>query len=315
MLALVRSRGGAADAVSRAVARGRFDGVLVDHLCRVRLLVSETSGGQPLVRLAHELLVRAWTRFARWVDEDADFQRWLATMEERVADDELLSESRLGPAEQWLAERRADIPAEVVQLVERSRSVWRRRVAELEQAKTAAEAAAAEAEARRLAAAAELLTATTAPGGTLPLVLASESIRTLWTVEGDTALRHALRTAPVPIARIPAVVDGYVTTRLTSTGSHVVRDVVDVPRQRGSTELYEVDVEQGKCSPIHHGTVSSRFLQTVVRYCTRIPTPGWRPSTSAPGPHWSRTAVACRLSRRSSPRTAPAWPSSVGTMR
>lgn len=118
-------------------------------------------------------------------------------------------------------------------------------------AKAAAEAAAAEAEARRLAAASELLTVTTAPGGTLPLVLASESIRTLWTVEGDAAIRHALRTAPVPVARVPAVDDGYVTTRLTPTGSHVVRDVVDVEWQRGRTELYQVDVEQGTCSPIH----------------------------------------------------------------
>lgn len=233
MLGLVRSRGGASEAVSRAVVRSRFDGPLVDHLCRTRLLASETSGGEPLVRLAHESLVRAWARFARWVDEDADFQRWLATMEERVTDDELLSESRLGPAEQWLAERPADIPAEVVELVEHSRSVWRRRVAELEHAN-------AEAEARRLAAASELLTATTAPGGTLPLALAMESIRTLWTLEGDTALRRALRTAPVPVVRIPNPGDGLPITRLTTTGSHVIR----------GKELFEVDLDRREYRPV-----------------------------------------------------------------
>jgi WD40 repeat protein len=154
-------------------------------------------------------------------------------MEERVADEELLSESRLGPAEQWLAERPADISAEVVELVEQSRSVWRRRIAELERAN-------AEAEARRLAAASELLTATTAPGGTLPLALAIESIRTLWTLEGDTALRHALRTAPVPVVRIPDPGDGFTDPRLTSSGSHVIR----------GKELFEVNLEEREYRPV-----------------------------------------------------------------
>jgi hypothetical protein len=211
LLALVRSRGGAAAAVAKAVPRSRFigSGPTVDGLIRHRLLVSESVGDEPLVRLAHESLIRSWPRFARWVDEDADFQRWLAAMEERADTDDLLADTRLGIAEHWLAQRGGDVPDDVVRLVERSRSAWRQRVAELESARAAAEVAAdrareaaAEARARQLAAASELATATGARGGTLALTLAVESVRTRWTLAGDTALRHALRTAPLPLVRL-----------------------------------------------------------------------------------------------------------------
>lgn len=236
MLSLVRSRGGAAEATGKAVPRHRFEatGPVVDDLCRYRLLVVEPAtsnrgDGEPLVRLAHESLVRAWSRFARWVDEDADFQRWLATMEERVADNELLADSRLGPAEHWLAERGSDVPDEVVRLIERSRSVWHQRVAELETARAAAveaasraERTAAEADARRLAAASELASVTGARGGALPILLATESVRTWWTLEGVTALRRALRTAPLPVTQLPDDERGRATTRLTATGDHLV---------------------------------------------------------------------------------------------
>ncbi|MEU0744630.1 trypsin-like peptidase domain-containing protein [Streptomyces sp. NPDC006134] len=212
LLALVRSRGGAAEAAAKAVPRARFTDSrpAVDELVRQRLLVAEADGHEPLVRLAHEALIRAWPRYARWVDEDADFQRWLAGMEERAGTDDLLADTRLGVAEHWLAERGDDIPYDVVRLVERSRSAWQRRVAELEAARAAAEAAAdtaraaaAEARARQLAAASELATATGVRGGPLPLALAVESLETRWTLAGDTALRHALRTAPLPLGRVP----------------------------------------------------------------------------------------------------------------
>lgn len=212
LLALVRSRGGAAEAAAKAVPRARFTDSkpAVDELVRQRLLVAEADGHDPLVRLAHEALIRAWPRYARWVDEDADFQRWLAGMEERAGTDDLLADTRLGVAEHWLAERGGDIPNDVVRLVERSRSAWQRRVAELEAARAAAEAAAdtaraaaAEARARQLAAASELATATGIRGGPLPLALAMESLETRWTLAGDTALRHALRTAPLPLGRVP----------------------------------------------------------------------------------------------------------------
>jgi WD40 repeat protein len=263
MLALVRSRGGAAEASSRAVPLPRFDGMrpLIDDLCRERLLVVDTGSGdgEPLVRLAHESLVRAWPRFARWVDEDADFQRWLATMEERVADDELLADSHVATAEQWLAERGPDIPEDVVQLVHRSRTVLRQRIAELEAARAAAVEAAAEAEARRLAAAAELATATSGAGA-VPLVLAAESVKTCWTLEGDSALRHALRTAPVPIAEIPCPPSDKTSASLMGSGTHIARETVTFRQSsRGQTQLFKVDVDEGSYHEVYQAEDTVQF--------------------------------------------------------
>ncbi len=267
MLALVRTRGGAAEATGRAVPRRRFDatGLLVEELCRYRLLVVEPAVDdrgvdEPLVRLAHESLVRSWSRLAGWVDEDAEFQRWLATMEERTADDELLADSRLGPAEHWLAERRADVPDEVVRLVERSRSAWRQRVAELEAARAAAEAAAARAEARRLAVAAELVAVTGGRGGPLPLTLAVESVRTCWTLEGDTALRHALRTAPRLVTRLPVDDRDPGPARLRATGDQVVRHLfAPGSADRVWTQLLELDFDGPGWREVHQEEGRVRF--------------------------------------------------------
>ena len=71
--------------------------------------------------LAHEALIRSWSRLTRWVDSDAGFQHWLVTMEDRVAENELLPEARISEAEHWLAERPDDIPAEVHELVGRTK--------------------------------------------------------------------------------------------------------------------------------------------------------------------------------------------------
>ncbi|MEV7628870.1 trypsin-like peptidase domain-containing protein [Actinoplanes sp. NPDC089786] len=268
MLALVRTHGGAAEAIGRAAPRRRFEatGLLIEELNRYRLLVVEPAlpgqeDDEPLVRLAHESLIRSWERLAGWVDEDSEFQRWLATMEERIADDELLGDTRIGAAEHWLAERRADIPDEVVRLVERSRSAWQRRIAELEAARAAAveaadraQRAAAEADARRLAAASELATATSIRGGPLPLALAIESLATAWTFEGDSALRHAMRTAPCPVARLEDNGEKYARIRLSSTGDHLIRTVRDGSSDRfpqGLTEVFHVGFDDPGCHLVH----------------------------------------------------------------
>ena len=70
--------------------------------------------------LAHEALVRSWSQLARWVDEDADFQRWLATVEERAVQGEGISENRLEEATRWVAERRDDVPDHIRQFVAES---------------------------------------------------------------------------------------------------------------------------------------------------------------------------------------------------
>ena len=107
-------------------------------------------GPTATTELAHEALIRSWSRFARWVDSDAGFQRWLVTMEDRASENELLPEARISEAERWLAERPDDIPAEIHELVGRSRNLLVQRIAELEDARNRAEKAAREAEDARL---------------------------------------------------------------------------------------------------------------------------------------------------------------------
>jgi hypothetical protein len=126
MLKLVRSRGGAAEATRRIVQESDLEDEwpFVEELARHRLTVlgSDVSGHIVTVELAHEALIREWPRFETWVNEDADFQQWLFFMEERGLEGEILSESRLEEAHNWLLQRSRDIPADFVRLIERSKT-------------------------------------------------------------------------------------------------------------------------------------------------------------------------------------------------
>ncbi|GAA0905276.1 hypothetical protein Vau01_106060 [Virgisporangium aurantiacum] len=148
LLSMVRSRSGAAAAV-RVVARKEHigpDWAIAEQLARpdYRLVVLGPDG-PGTAELAHEALIRGWRRFGDWVDEDAEFQRWLATMEERAADGDLLSDTRVEEAQRWLGERGADVPGTVIQLIARSRSAVQNRIDELEAARLQSEVALREA--------------------------------------------------------------------------------------------------------------------------------------------------------------------------
>ena len=201
MLAMVRSRGGHDEAIRRLVSRGHLgeDWAIAEEMAARRLLVlgRDTVAEEDIAELAHEALIQAWPRFASWVDDDADFQHWLSTMEERAAEGDLLSDARIAEAERWMADRLADIPDDVKQLVEESRSEWHRRMSELEEARNQAQNAARQAEARRLAAAAELALASRGVAWQVPIALGIESLQLAPTVEGDIATRHAIRATPI----------------------------------------------------------------------------------------------------------------------
>ncbi|MGH3702601.1 MAG: hypothetical protein ACRDQY_24775, partial [Pseudonocardiaceae bacterium] len=113
------------------------------------MMNDDTTGRTATAELAHEALIRSWSRFATWVDSDAGFQRWLVTMEDRVTENEPLPETRISEAERWLTERSDDIPVEVRELIGRSRTLLLQRIAELEQARNRAEEAARQAEQAR----------------------------------------------------------------------------------------------------------------------------------------------------------------------
>ncbi|MGP4115060.1 nSTAND1 domain-containing NTPase [Streptomyces sp. 4N509B] len=126
LLSMIRARGGSASAV-RVTARRSHLG----EDWHVAQLMSEPEqrlvvlgpDGSDTAEIAHEALIRGWNKLAAWVDEDADFQQWLAMMEERAAEGDLLSALRVAEAQRWLDERRADVPYAVVELVEHSSSV------------------------------------------------------------------------------------------------------------------------------------------------------------------------------------------------
>ncbi len=146
LLACVRSRSGALTATRRVVSRDRLaqDWAVVEKLAEARLVMTsqDPTHQSATVELAHEALIQSWERLATWVDADAQFQRWLATMEERVAEDEPLIEARISEAQQWLTERPEDIPPEVRDLIEHSNTLAQQRITELEQARLRAEEAA-----------------------------------------------------------------------------------------------------------------------------------------------------------------------------
>ncbi|WP_367138291.1 ATP-binding protein [Saccharothrix sp. HUAS TT1] len=135
LLAMVRSRDGAVSATRAVVRRAHLgdDWAVAEALARpANRLVVLGSDGPGTAEIAHEALIREWTRLASWVDEDARFQRWLTVMEERAEEGEVLSDVKVEEARQWLAERPADIPSAVVRLISRSWTAVRRRIRELE---------------------------------------------------------------------------------------------------------------------------------------------------------------------------------------
>ena len=83
LLALVRSRGGAADATRRVVSRDRLgaDWDIAQALASHRLVTisRDDSKGTETAEIVHEALIREWPTLATWVNNDSStFQRWLS---------------------------------------------------------------------------------------------------------------------------------------------------------------------------------------------------------------------------------------------
>jgi len=126
LLSMVRARGGAASAVRVTAQRSHLgNDWSITHLLADpdRRLVVLGSGGPETAEIAHVALIREWGRLAAWVEEDAVFQQWLAVMEERARDKDLLSATRVAEAQRWLGERRNDIPQDVADFIEHSSAV------------------------------------------------------------------------------------------------------------------------------------------------------------------------------------------------
>lgn len=98
---------------------------LVDALTKARLLVqSQSEAGQPIVEVAHEALLRSWTRLAKWIEETQDDLRLLRQVRlgagewERAGrkDDDLLTGTRLERARQLDANGLAELEQSYISL-------------------------------------------------------------------------------------------------------------------------------------------------------------------------------------------------------
>jgi len=133
MLACVRSHGDAALATRCTLDKDSSmvtaDWDLVTTLVDRRLLTlgADPLDRTPIVELAHEALIRSWTRLRNWVDADADFRRWLTIMQERKENELLHDYASIAEAERWLAERSTEIPRKIRELVARSKHARRRK--------------------------------------------------------------------------------------------------------------------------------------------------------------------------------------------
>ncbi|MEV7065326.1 ATP-binding protein [Streptomyces collinus] len=126
LLAMVRSRGGSANAVRVTAHRSHLgDDWRVAQLLAgpEHRIVVLGSNGPDTAEIAHEALIREWGRLSGWVQEDAAFQQWLSLVEERAREGDLLSATRVAEAQRWLGERADDIPPEVAAFVEHSGEV------------------------------------------------------------------------------------------------------------------------------------------------------------------------------------------------
>ncbi|WP_332108907.1 response regulator [Streptomyces gossypiisoli] len=126
LLAMVRARGGSANAVRATTHRSH----LGDDWHVARLLAEPDhrivvlgSAGPDTAEIAHEALIREWDRLSGWVQEDAAFQQWLSVMEDRAREGDLLSATRVAEAQRWLGERKNDIPPDVAAFIEHSSEV------------------------------------------------------------------------------------------------------------------------------------------------------------------------------------------------
>jgi WD40 repeat protein/DNA-binding SARP family transcriptional activator len=155
----------------RVVTRGELGETnwqLVRKLADARLLITDRSpSGQDTAEVAHEALIRSWTRLRGWLDEDRTFRTWQhrlrSALEQWEAtnfdDGALLRGAPLAEAEAWAAERREDLSPQEQAFIDKSLALSEkeRRDAEAQQARELAQAQAlaelerqkAEAEQRR----------------------------------------------------------------------------------------------------------------------------------------------------------------------
>ena len=218
LLRLVRTPVGSPDlATQQRVFQSQIPAAewqIIRRLADARLVTVDTgpTDREPYAELAHESLITAWQRLNNLVTENAEFLNWLARVEHRAAEGDPLPEARIAEARRWLEARPDDIPKAVVAFIKSSETAAEVQLRELrdardraEKAKEQAEMSARRADALRLAANAEAALHSARSAMVVALALATESILTAPTMQGDLVLRHILRLHPRTITRLDHV--------------------------------------------------------------------------------------------------------------
>jgi WD40 repeat protein len=200
LLKLVRTHGFDAGLATRQRVRkadvSDAEWEVLQRLADARLVILDTGvDNQPHAELAHDSLITSWARLRELLRENGDFLGWLAWARQRAEEGDPLPEARIAEARHWLASRPDDIPGEIRDFIQTSQTAIESRMGELRDARDRAEA-------QRLAADAELALRTARLPVLTALALATESVLTHPTVQGDQALRQVLRMHPRTHARL-----------------------------------------------------------------------------------------------------------------
>ncbi len=168
---------------------------VVSQLLGKRLIVSRREEPRgDVLEIAHEALLTKWDRLSEWIASDRTFLDWRSRMR-NLLDADLLPETELAEARGWMADRPADIDADIQAMISRSQTHYEQQVRHLEEARDRAERAALKSDALRLASQSEQAHLSSSSAG---ISLAVESLLKIPTVQGDLALRRALAHAARP---------------------------------------------------------------------------------------------------------------------
>jgi hypothetical protein len=75
---------------------------VIQDLSKARLTINDKSPtGEPYAELVHESLIMAWRRLRSLVNDNADFLKWLARVQQRAEDADPLPEAGIEEARRW----------------------------------------------------------------------------------------------------------------------------------------------------------------------------------------------------------------------
>jgi len=141
---------------------------MAQHLANARLVVTgRDAAGQETAEIAHEALIKGWSRLHQWLNENRAFRVWQERLRvalnqwKSIGQDEgaLLRGGLLAEAEAWLAERSSELSQQETEFIEASIALHKQRLQaaeaqhqrELEQAQALAESERRQAESERRA--------------------------------------------------------------------------------------------------------------------------------------------------------------------